>query len=115
MGSVTKSADLLERPEAEYGSASFRIQVLEGELMALKKIFKLQNALEGSSRIDSRTPSPRQFGVEGKKTVLRRRSLPGVDSCIGSIGWGSRKKHVSRLLKAIRKLRILGKGKTKRR
>ncbi|KAL0907054.1 hypothetical protein M5K25_025592 [Dendrobium thyrsiflorum] len=116
LGSLTKSRDLTERPElakAEYESTSFRIQVLEEELVTLKKSLKQKNLLKGSNHIASRTPSSRQFGVNGK-TALKRRSPPGqVNSCIGSIGWGSQKKHVNRLVKAFRKLRMLGKGKTK--
>lgn len=110
LDSLTKSRDLIERPEfakAEYESASFKIQVLEEELMALKKNLKLQNVLKGSNHIASRTPSSRQFGADGK-SVLKRRNPPGqVNSCIGSIGWGSQKKHVNRLLKAFRKLTSL--------
>ncbi|XP_020590474.1 BTB/POZ domain-containing protein At5g48130 [Phalaenopsis equestris] len=107
LDSLTKSTDMIERPDlakAEYESASFRIQLLEEELMALKKSLKQQNVLKKSSR---------QSGADGKK-VLKRRSGPGqVKSCIGSIGWGSQTKHVNRLVKAFRKLRILGRGKSK--
>ncbi|PKA58210.1 BTB/POZ domain-containing protein [Apostasia shenzhenica] len=103
-------------PQGDYECTSFRIQVLEEELMYLKKSLEQQNALKGSHGVaPRRMTSFRPYGSE-KKFALKMRSPPGrAGSCIGSISWDSQRKHVSRLLKAFGRIKMFGKGqKTKK-
>ncbi|OAY71246.1 BTB/POZ domain-containing protein, partial [Ananas comosus] len=89
----------------EYESASFRLQALEDEITAIKK------NLQGKST--SKKQSFRLFGREDK-VLLKRRSHSGqVSTCIGSLSWASQRKCASGILKMLRRIALLGKGKAK--
>ncbi|KAK8943932.1 BTB/POZ domain-containing protein [Platanthera guangdongensis] len=91
-GLPIKKTPVLSKKEDE--SASFRIQILEEELMTLKTSLKQK----GLDRHDSR---------------MRRMRARHVNSCVGSNVWASQMKYVDRLLSKFRRMRMFGKGKNK--
>ncbi|KAM0937681.1 putative BTB/POZ domain, NPH3 domain, NPH3/RPT2-like family protein [Dioscorea sansibarensis] len=102
-----------ELAKAEYESTSFRIQVLEEELTSLKQILQWQNTRKEPDQITPETLSFRMFDSEDGTVVKKRNPIYQIGSCISSVSWTSQRKCARRLLKAIRRIAMLGKGKSK--
>ncbi|XP_020258068.1 BTB/POZ domain-containing protein At5g48130 isoform X2 [Asparagus officinalis] len=101
--SSTKRSDFSKE---DYESTSFRLQALEQELVSIKQSL-MKNVPKGTDSMSFRV-----IGLEGKTVVKKRKSLRHVNSCI-SLSWASQRKYASRILKILRKINMLGNGKSK--
>ncbi|KAG0487249.1 hypothetical protein HPP92_009344 [Vanilla planifolia] len=99
-----------ELTEVDYESTSFRIRVLEEELMDLKRSLKRQNVFESSKRLDLRRTSFWLFGMDGKSGLKRRDSSDQCISCFTSISWSPQRKKVNMLLNTFKRITLIGRS-----
>ncbi|KAL6656859.1 hypothetical protein ACP70R_004639 [Stipagrostis hirtigluma subsp. patula] len=103
---------------SDYETASFRIQALEQEIVALKRTLQRHNTLKGSARRDGGGKEP-SFRVASSSSdaaapaaaVRRRAAVSG--SCIGSMRWGSQRRCASRILRVFARLAVFGRGRSR--
>lgn len=84
----------------EYQTTRYRIQALERELASLKQCLR-SNETTKTASVET---DLRLFSAESDEFMRRH-------GCISSLSWPSQRKHADRLLKVLRRVAMLGKGK----
>jgi hypothetical protein len=104
------------RDASDYETASFRIQVLEQEVISLKQTLQRHNTLKGSASArrerEGKEPSFRVAADAGTPAIIKRRATVS-GSCIGSMRWGSQRRCASRILRVFARLAVFGRGRSR--
>ncbi|KAK6117814.1 hypothetical protein DH2020_048441 [Rehmannia glutinosa] len=90
----------------DYESTSFRIQSLEKELMSLKRSLQLQQ--KNPKKIEPVS------GLFERRITKKKIPVGQVTSCIGTVNFASQRKYANRILKVIQRIRLFGRGRSKR-
>ncbi|XP_058210440.1 BTB/POZ domain-containing protein At5g48130 [Rhododendron vialii] len=99
----------------EYESTSFRIQSLEQELMSLKKNLQLENMSPETDPVVKKSEAANSLNFMPYSSLSRQRNPLGqVRACIGSVNFASHRKYASRIIKVFRRIRLFGRGKSKK-